>query len=256
MNPHVQDKLCQIVARYGASVVDDPRRCEGLLRDLCPHDKREVHVLVGALKERIPAELASLALQKRAAASVGRLARRLEDNLALAEEPARWAVESWALALGVATPQQMAAARPKKRQRDAAVKPPPVVASSANGAATHTVTSRGRGVAIAFSMLLILSGTGLGLAWNSSLVRDVRSHIGWPARAATPAVPTVAAESPQLEASIASEVASTPAIAELPDTRPTTAHLPGGERSKLTDEELRMVKEVDNGEHNPNEVRD
>ena len=33
--------------------------------------------------------------------SLGQLAKRMQDNLAIAEEAAIWAVESWALALGV-----------------------------------------------------------------------------------------------------------------------------------------------------------
>src|SRR5262245_34519059 len=110
MNPSVRDKLCRMVARFGANVIDDARRCEGLLKDFCPHDKREVHVLLAAVREQVATDLIAFSFKQKPAAAIGRLTKRLEDNLGLSGEAARWAVESWALALGVVTPQQLAAA--------------------------------------------------------------------------------------------------------------------------------------------------
>src|SRR5262245_796802 len=136
MNPRVRDKLCQILAAYGPSLHTDPRRCENLLRDLCPQNKRELSVLIGALREGIPAELTTPAQRKTAIHSIGRFSKRLEDNLALAVGPARWAVETWALALGVVTSQQIAAAAPPpKSKAQPPVVPPPVVVARQQPAA-------------------------------------------------------------------------------------------------------------------------
>jgi hypothetical protein len=187
MNPRVRDKLCQILATYGKSLYLDPRRCENLLRDLCPQNKREVHVLVGALREHVPAELAAPAMRKSAAASIGRFSRRLEDNLALAAEPARWAVETWALALGVVTAQQLAAAQPKPKP---AQQPPPKPAQRPIPQAPAVQSPAGqprvvpppvappvmmlqrptqaRRRAIMLTICLVLAGSGAGVAaiWN------------------------------------------------------------------------------------------
>lgn len=96
-----RQKLCELIATYGRSVCDDPRRCEGLLRDYCGVYKREIHVLVSALKERVAADLLGSHSGVPREVVIARLTKRLQDDLGLAEDAARWAVESWALALGV-----------------------------------------------------------------------------------------------------------------------------------------------------------
>src|SRR5262245_53622228 len=161
MNPRVRDKLCQILAAYGPSLHSDPRRCENLLRDLCPQNKRELNVLIGALREGIPADLAAPAQKKTAIGAIGRFSKRLEDNLALAEGPARWAVESWALALGVVTPQQLAAAsKQSKASPHKPVVPPPVVV------ARRQPSSRARAVALTLVLVPVAPGFGLALTRN------------------------------------------------------------------------------------------
>jgi uncharacterized protein with WD repeat len=96
-----RQKLIQLVARYGPSLSTDPKRTEGLLRDFCGAYKPEIFVLVSALKENVAADLLSLQNSVPYQVSSAQLTRRLQDNLALAEDAARWAVDSWALALGV-----------------------------------------------------------------------------------------------------------------------------------------------------------
>lgn len=101
MNNMPRQQLYQLIATYGPSLCNDSRRCEALLKDLCAQYRPEVSVLVGALKEKVAAEL--LASQKNMPQTVllARLTKRIRENLALTEDAARWAVESWALALGV-----------------------------------------------------------------------------------------------------------------------------------------------------------
>jgi len=100
MNNIPREKLQYIIAQYGRSICDDPRRCEALLRDLCPQYKREINVLIGALKDKTTEELmkASNAMPKEVI--FARLVKRLYDDMGFAEEFCQWAVESWALALG------------------------------------------------------------------------------------------------------------------------------------------------------------
>ncbi len=101
MNELPRQKLSEIIAQYGRYLCDNPQRCEGLLRDFCGQHRKEISALVGALKEGVPTELRSSQNTVPKELLLARLTKRLQDNLALADDAARWAVESWALALGV-----------------------------------------------------------------------------------------------------------------------------------------------------------
>ncbi len=96
--------LRQLIQRHGMELAHDPRRTQALLNDYCGHCRREIFVLVQAQRERIPGELLAAPRWMPTETLHTRLARRLEENLALAPEAAAWAVESWALALGHGTP--------------------------------------------------------------------------------------------------------------------------------------------------------
>ncbi|HEY0658681.1 MAG TPA: pectinesterase family protein [Pyrinomonadaceae bacterium] len=100
MNELPRRKLLEIVAKHGRVIIENPRRCENLLRDYCGGFRREISVLTMALEEHAVADmLAASALPRRVI--LARLSQRLCDNLALSETAARWSIESWALALGV-----------------------------------------------------------------------------------------------------------------------------------------------------------
>lgn len=107
MNNLPRQKLAEIVARLGRTVIDNPRRCEGLLRDYAGAHRREIAVLIGALEERVAADLAATNSGMPREVLLTRLAQRLHDNLAMDKAAARWAVNSWALALGVVSSQEL-----------------------------------------------------------------------------------------------------------------------------------------------------
>jgi serine/threonine-protein kinase len=96
----VQKVLLDIVHQYGRSVCEDPQRCAALLRDLCPENRREVNVLVSALREGVAADLGRTSQSAPVEILIETLSNRLVSNLALKESAARWAVETWAVALG------------------------------------------------------------------------------------------------------------------------------------------------------------
>lgn len=110
MHPLPRTTLREIVARYGRGLGNDPRRTEALLKDLCPAHKRETFVLVSAVRERVPADLLSSKDSTPHEVLLARLSRRMADDLALADDVARWAVESWALALDIISADQLKAA--------------------------------------------------------------------------------------------------------------------------------------------------
>lgn len=100
MNDLVAQELSIIIDQYGIELIDNPSRCTGLLKDFCGEHKREINLLISALKERVPHELltANSAMPKEVI--VARLAKGLHDEHGYAEEFARWAVVSWVGALG------------------------------------------------------------------------------------------------------------------------------------------------------------
>src|SRR5438552_18751627 len=100
MNELPRQKLCDLIAKYGESLCDEPQRCEGLLRDFCPGNRREIHVLMNALKGRVATELRDSSTSVPMEMTLARLSNRLQDEQALSEDDALWVVESWALALG------------------------------------------------------------------------------------------------------------------------------------------------------------
>ena len=100
-------KLCEIAGIFGRSLLDEPQRCEAMLRDLCPDERRDVFLLAAALKERIPVEIIASLDTVPEEALISKLTRKLCDHLGLAPEAARWAVDSWLLAARV-----MASVRP------------------------------------------------------------------------------------------------------------------------------------------------
>lgn len=102
MNDLPRQKLIEIVARHGKSIVDDARRAEGLFRDNFGSFRREIAVLTMALEEGVAHDLTTVSNTPQTVL-LRRLVQRLIDNLALSEDAAQWAVNSWALALGVVT---------------------------------------------------------------------------------------------------------------------------------------------------------
>ena len=97
-----REKLREIVAKNGDRILEDPERCEGLLKDHCGEHRREISALVGALQERVPMELrSSWQTAMTPEAMRARLVLRLQDHRGLAPEVADWAVDAWSYALGV-----------------------------------------------------------------------------------------------------------------------------------------------------------
>lgn len=119
MNDEPRRTLRELIARHGPGLCSDARRCEGLLRDLCGGHRREVNTLVGALRERVPLDLLASRNSVPTGLLLSRLAKRLEDQLALTADASRWAVDSWALALGIVSDAELGE---MKRRRDEAAR--------------------------------------------------------------------------------------------------------------------------------------
>jgi hypothetical protein len=104
MNDTARTMLARLVALYGVSIAHDANRCEGLLRDTCPECSREIFVLVHAVRQHVTDDLLTPRHSLPLALTEAFLVKRLEDELGFSGEVARWAVASWAEALGRADP--------------------------------------------------------------------------------------------------------------------------------------------------------
>ena len=112
MNDLPRHTLSRIILEHGRSICDTPKRVEALLRDLCGAHRREINIIIGALEERVAADMLLASETTPRGVLLARLAARLRDNLAYTPEAARWGVESWAVALGI-----MSEAELKDRER-------------------------------------------------------------------------------------------------------------------------------------------
>ena len=90
--------LIDLIAEHGLALCDDPRRLEAFLKDLCGQHKREIFVLVSALRESIVYRIREASSHLSPSLFMPTLAKRLHENLGFDEEIAFWAVESWRLA--------------------------------------------------------------------------------------------------------------------------------------------------------------
>lgn len=95
----VPRQLGEILIKHGRSTLTDARRCENLLKDYCPEHKEEISLLALAVKERIPSDLllSQDGLQRDLLRAL--LVKRLRKAQSLSEGDARWAVESWGVAV-------------------------------------------------------------------------------------------------------------------------------------------------------------
>jgi hypothetical protein len=110
MNDEPRRVLAQLVVTHGRPFAEDGRVCKSLLNDaLRNYHRKEVNVLVLAVEAKVVSDLLNLTNTFPPSVLIGRLAQKLSDEKGTGEAEARWAVESWALALGLMTDQQIAA---------------------------------------------------------------------------------------------------------------------------------------------------
>jgi hypothetical protein len=99
MSPEPLEALCRLSKTYGRALCREPQRMEAMLRDLCPEHKREVFLLVSALKEQIVPDLMSVQVGTLGGVPeevvVSRSRRKLSENLGFTDESSAWAVDSW-----------------------------------------------------------------------------------------------------------------------------------------------------------------
>lgn len=94
-------QLQTLLREYGRELCAQPKRLEPLLRNACPEQRREVNILLGAYKEHVAEELLAEEETPPDNEVFIRLAAQVRSHLGISEQDAKWAVETWAVALGV-----------------------------------------------------------------------------------------------------------------------------------------------------------
>jgi hypothetical protein len=104
MHNFPRQQLCELVNHYGAKVYENADHCEFLLQERCGNDyKLEIFVLVDAIKEGVIKKLLNIPKSSSQETLFAKLTRRLHKDslrfLGLDKETAKWAVQSWGIAL-------------------------------------------------------------------------------------------------------------------------------------------------------------
>ena len=99
LDESVPRQLGEILIKHGHATLTDPKLCENLLKDYCAPFKEEISLLVLAVKERVASDLliSRDGLDRDLLRAL--LVKRLKKIHSLSEADARWAVESWTLAI-------------------------------------------------------------------------------------------------------------------------------------------------------------
>lgn len=99
MHPHPRRELQRLLVAHGASLLTSTERCERLLLGACREFPQEVDLLVGTLELGIPRSLLFGRGGLPGANRIENMVRATAARLQVTPAEARWAVESWIVAL-------------------------------------------------------------------------------------------------------------------------------------------------------------
>lgn len=99
MNNAARVQLVAIVRQDGINILENEQRLRGLLMDKCPEARREMNVVLAALQEKVPHKLHEPSPDIPKASRIATQTQRLVDTRGLDREVAKWAVETWVVAL-------------------------------------------------------------------------------------------------------------------------------------------------------------
>lgn len=120
MNDAVRQTLTDMMARPNRDKLLELRRFEGMLKDLCPSDRAEAHILLCGIKAKLPEKLLRGDAGGNLDSLLVRLVEELGERFALEPAAAGWAVEAWAVALGVIPEEEAGARRWSDEEEDEA----------------------------------------------------------------------------------------------------------------------------------------
>jgi hypothetical protein len=100
LNDTVREELCDSIRRFGLRT-ESPGKIGAMLEITCPNCRTEIEALVLAFRNGIPGDLMWNPSREPMQLLFKRLVKRLQQNEGMLPHVARWAVESWVLALSL-----------------------------------------------------------------------------------------------------------------------------------------------------------
>lgn len=97
--------LRDLVRTHRLSIIEEPVRCKGMLKDLCGEYRREISGILIALEEDVPTQLLHPPVSVEMLRT--QLSQKLQDDRGLAADVAIWSVDTWAFALDLITQTQL-----------------------------------------------------------------------------------------------------------------------------------------------------
>jgi hypothetical protein len=133
--------LGAVYTRHGKTFLDEPRCCEGLLRDYFPGALPDIAALLVVLKRNIPQTMLLMPPETLGEPAIVGFAKQVAENSQISADAARRAVAVWAAALGLAAEPVIPVAKPAETKPP--IVPPPGTAGlidSFDWPALRTVT--------------------------------------------------------------------------------------------------------------------
>src|SRR5205823_8002888 len=122
-NDVLRGKLIELVRQYGAALLEDRARLEGMLWLAIGEHGYGMFALLGALERRVPQAVLTAPPERRTDELFDKLVRRVVTDLDVDEPTARWAVETWAEAVRDLPPAAATPAPPPPAEAKPAPRP-------------------------------------------------------------------------------------------------------------------------------------
>ncbi len=198
----VRAALRRLIDQYGADLVRDRARLAGLLRDECGEHRREINLLLDALDERVVDTLRSPS-QVLLLVTIPNCARRLHEARGTEARAARWAVETWAHALGL-LPQGAA-------EKDGAQEDGEGGGSAEEGGAGRGTKRPGSGAAARWAAIGAVALVGGYAVWHG-----LQPSVPAPPASPAPTTPAPPAPTPSAPQAKSAPPAAVPAVPPSP----------------------------------------
>jgi len=99
MNDIVREKLCKIIENHGRLVYHEDKKLEGLLKDICGGNKKEINLIMIAVRSGIASEMLNLKTDGNIEILLPQLIKKIIDDYGLESVTAKWAIETVAISL-------------------------------------------------------------------------------------------------------------------------------------------------------------
>lgn len=98
---NTKQALIRLIAEHGLAIARDPQRCQSLLEKACGNREKDLFLLLAAYRGGVVKKLLGTGAGQPIALVIRRVGKHLHKRFGLVEEGAVWAVEAWAVALGL-----------------------------------------------------------------------------------------------------------------------------------------------------------